>query len=100
MSKELLPCPFCGSDAILRTDYASYIVCSNRKCFMSFDHGHEQLLNEKMIIEAWNQRLPSHNKDYAAARKVFREWINPLQGEEVTFENYTLWLDARLNSED
>jgi len=42
----------------------------------------------------------AHNKDYAAARKVFLEWINPLQGEEVTFENYTLWLDARLNSED
>jgi hypothetical protein len=60
MKKELKPCPFCGSEPILRTDYASYIVCSNEKCFMSFDHMHEQLFGEKMIIDAWNKRQPEN----------------------------------------
>ena len=60
MIEKLKPCPFCGAKPVLRTDYASYIVCSNPNCFMNFDHGHEQLMSEKMIIEAWNKRQPEN----------------------------------------
>jgi hypothetical protein len=60
MEDKLKPCPFCGGKPILRTDYASYIVCSNPNCFMSFDHQHAQLLNADMITEAWNKRMPEN----------------------------------------
>ena len=56
MTEELLPCPFCGNKAILITDYATVVVCSNPECFISLQAQHEQLLTTEMALKAWNTR--------------------------------------------
>jgi len=53
---ELKDCPFCGSKARIINDYASVVVCSNPKCFISMEAQHEQLLTIDMAIKAWNTR--------------------------------------------
>lgn len=58
MNNKLKPCPFCGSEAILRSSenwHCYSACCTNRKC------GIEQLpylpyFDEKEAIEAWNKR--------------------------------------------
>ena len=63
VNMKLKPCPFCGSKAFIRGDYASYIVCGNPDCFMSAEHQHSQLLSESMAIKAWNTRFKEINND-------------------------------------
>ena len=53
---KLKPCPFCGWEAKLIKDYATVVVCSNPKCFISMESQHKQLQTTKMAVTAWNTR--------------------------------------------
>ena len=70
MNKELLPCPFCGSPAF--TDYEEiteewYVDCSKDCCTFGPCYWEDE------AVKGWNQRLPSHNKDYAKCAKEISE---------------------------
>ena len=62
--EKLKKCPFCGSDAELTED--NYVMCTNLDC------GLNSGLCKAFEIEVWNNRLPSHNKDYAKCQHIFR----------------------------
>lgn len=54
LQKELLKCPFCGSDDLsvhLDDGFSYYVWCGNCGSLTDNDH-----LTEKEVIEAWNTR--------------------------------------------
>jgi hypothetical protein len=70
--ETLLPCPFCGGKAELRSDNGTYFVLCveltpadlpHRKCFAAMGENYDRdsmpehmYFNEDQAIEAWNQR--------------------------------------------
>lgn len=66
MGEKLKPCPFCGSDAELKTDIryprpmcqpkrAYEVFCTNYDCIIG-RVDERYFLNKKKAIEAWNRR--------------------------------------------
>ena len=56
---ELKPCPFCGSDAELDTEYG-FIACGNDNCFITcrINWGNNsRVKNRAEAIAAWNRRV-------------------------------------------
>lgn len=45
---------------------------------------------------AWEDAIKSHNKGYAAALRVFNEFIDQASEQDL----FGVWLEERLNSED
>ena len=79
---KLKDCPFCGSKARIINDYASVVVCSNPKCFISLEAQHEQLLTVEMAIEAWNARtFPDMSADIETVRRVVFEYVGDASDE-------------------
>ena len=58
MTAELLPCPFCGSPAVLDTDLEE-AWCSCRKCYASTDGSRVS----SHAVENWNRRAIFRNCD-------------------------------------
>ena len=68
MSEQaLLPCPFCGHDAVLRDDSGSaggfYVACTFLDCFATMGEGYDRdampdhaYMNAEDAIYAWNTR--------------------------------------------
>ena len=48
---DMLPCPFCGGEAHLRTDGITVIACD--ACDIYFSNGHRYMGG---LIAAWNKR--------------------------------------------
>ena len=98
MGKELLPCPFCGSEKVeLSYKGNAYtktrsvtIKCKN--CAVKRTIGairYDLEWCERKAIEAWNQRLPSHNSDYAKLSKRLqsgRDYLMAVSPEEISVE--------------
>ena len=65
---ELKPCPFCGSEAILRVDsgYLFYIQCMNLACTARDTRWFK---SEEEAIKAWNSRigLPANSTELRTA---------------------------------
>lgn len=61
MQKIILkPCPFCGSEALLRSGIITYLIeCKNYKCGIQT----MQLTRQKRVIETWNKRTDTNAKD-------------------------------------
>ena len=67
---ELKPCPFCGGEARLKTDFrwprygkfagqrvqAFEVVCDNADCII-YNADNKYFLNENRAIKAWNRRV-------------------------------------------
>lgn len=57
MNKGLKPCPFCGSEAVMKSDRYDenfWVQCSNGRCFVdgTFAHG-----TKEAAAEEWNMRV-------------------------------------------
>lgn len=74
MSEELLPCPFCGSEATCWKDqYGEFGVACNRvMCFEVSD----RFESAELATEWWNRRAPLPQQD--AMPEDVAEWIERL----------------------
>ncbi len=79
MSKELKPCPFCGSTATMRGggDRASWIICDNKKC--SATQGLE--FTGENAVQMWNTRHAEDALKYDLAQKkaallIISQWCD------------------------
>jgi hypothetical protein len=87
MDKELLPCPFCGTEVKLNNEYnyneykpyGSAIQCFSCNICMSQDH----YGNPDDLIKAWNTRKPSGSEiGVEEIRKIIFEDV--LSGKTIT----------------
>lgn len=62
---NLLPCPFCGAEAVLRdyTPYGFYVACNSVDCYAAVGEGYDrdampdhQFDSAERAAEAWNRR--------------------------------------------
>lgn len=64
----LLPCPFCGSDAIVWSDSYARVRCN--QCFMgTMNHG----LSKERAYAGWNRRAPRELESLRAGREEILE---------------------------
>jgi Lar family restriction alleviation protein len=61
---DLLPCPFCGSDAaVVESNDRFYVACNGDDCFTCVGEAHDIwgepahiFTSEEAAVEAWNRR--------------------------------------------
>lgn len=56
MSDKLLPCPFCGGEAVLCIGEGGYIQCASCLGTMPYQYGLEYSEGKAKAIAAWNRR--------------------------------------------
>ncbi len=79
---ELLPCPFCGSEAkLIEGEECAYVQCLQVKCHRGpFVDGDNAAADE--AVDEWNRRTDLSQSSVAAAleaaaNKLSREWPGP-----------------------
>ena len=60
MPKELKPCPFCGSNAIIKHDDSCGYTVICYKCNAKSD----RCLSRDLAVKAWNRRMQITNDNY------------------------------------
>jgi hypothetical protein len=100
VSKEvkLLPCPFCGGAAKPKHNggIKYWVGCVNQKCFAKPNSCDPQNLDK--VIEGWNTRASTAERDKAIARAAFMAGAIEYMKQK---SNYTyLTADDYLNSEE
>jgi hypothetical protein len=74
---DLLPCPFCGTDAQIVSDVGRFCVaCCGDDCFCCVGEGYDRsampehmFATEEDAAEAWNRRTPALTAALAQARR-------------------------------
>lgn len=97
---ELLPCPFCGCEAILKGHHLFFVICTGKDCRGAYEPS-VQISSAKEAIANWNRRVDTPQLDWDKAtahlESYEKEYVNLPNGAGRFGLAMVIWpLQARL----